>query len=133
MQFIIYLIKEVNMVESPKLNKHEKELEQEILDYMEQFISHKECLALLTKASNDHKIKVLMMLSKFKRQDYVSQDVSPEMEISHETQRKIIESLLIKMAEEFKYERVYSNLIINLSNISYFIRNASLTKLSLNA
>jgi len=121
------------MVESPKLNKHEKELEQEILDYMEQFISHKECLALLTKASNDHKIKVLMMLSKFKRQDYVSQDVSPEMEISHETQRKIIESLLIKMAEEFKYERVYSNLIINLSNISYFIRNASLTKLSLNA
>lgn len=133
MQFIVYLIKEVNMVESPKLNKHEKELEQEILDYMEQFISHKECLALLTKASNDHKIKVLMMLSKFKRQDYVSQDVSPEMEISHEAQRKIIESLLIKMAEEFKYERVYSNLIINLSNISYFIRNASLTKLSLNA
>jgi response regulator of citrate/malate metabolism len=133
MQFIVYLIKEVNMVESPKLNKHEKELEQEILDYMEQFISHKECLALLTKASNDHKIKVLMMLSKFKRQDYVSQDVSPEMEISHETQRKIIESLLIKMAEEFKYERVYSNLIIYLSNISYFIRNASLTKLSLNA
>lgn len=90
MQFIVYLIKEVNMVESPKLNKHEKELEQEILDYMEQFINHKECVTLLTKASNDHKIKVLMMLSKFKRQDYVSQIVSQEMEISHERQREVI-------------------------------------------
>ena len=119
------------MVESPKLNKHEKELEQEILDYMEQFINNKECISLLTKASNDHKIKVLMMLSKFKRQDYVSQVVSPSMEIIHERQREVIGSLLIKMAEEFKYERVYSNLIINLANISFFIRNASLTKLSL--
>jgi ferredoxin-fold anticodon binding domain-containing protein len=44
MQFIVYLIKEVNMVESPKLNKHEKELEQEILDYMEQFINNKDCI-----------------------------------------------------------------------------------------
>ena len=72
MQFIVYLIKEVNMVESPKLNKHEKELEQEILDYMEQFINNKDCISLLLKASNDHKIKVIMMLSKFKSQDYVS-------------------------------------------------------------
>jgi ferredoxin-fold anticodon binding domain-containing protein len=44
MQFIVYMIKEVNMVESPKLNKHEKELEQEILDYMEQFINNKDCI-----------------------------------------------------------------------------------------
>jgi hypothetical protein len=66
MQFIIYLIKEVNMVESPKLNKHEKELETEILDYMDKFINNSECISLLNKASNDHKIKVIMMLSKFK-------------------------------------------------------------------
>ena len=46
------------------------------------------------------------------------------MEIVHEKQREVIGQLLIKMAEEFKYERVYSNLIINLANISYFIRNA---------
>ncbi len=46
------------------------------------------------------------------------------MEESHERQRNVIASLLIKMADEFKYERVYSNLIINLANISYFIRNA---------
>ena len=38
LQFIIYLIKEVKMVESPKLNKHEKELEEEILSYMDVFI-----------------------------------------------------------------------------------------------
>lgn len=72
MQFIVYLIKEVNMVESPKLNKHEKELEEEILDYMELFINNDQCISLLDKASNDHKIKVIMMLCKFKRQDYVS-------------------------------------------------------------
>jgi hypothetical protein len=54
------------MVESPKLNKHEKELETEILDYMDKFINNSECISLLNKASNDHKIKVIMMLSKFK-------------------------------------------------------------------
>jgi hypothetical protein len=32
------LIKEVRMVESPKLNKHEKELENEILEYMDAFL-----------------------------------------------------------------------------------------------
>lgn len=39
MQFIIFLIKEVKMVESPKLNKQEKELEKEILEYMDRFIN----------------------------------------------------------------------------------------------
>jgi hypothetical protein len=44
MQFIIYLIKEVKMVEGPKLNKHEKELEQEILEYMDAFIQNEACI-----------------------------------------------------------------------------------------
>ncbi len=44
MQFVIYLIKEVKMVESPKLNKHEKELEQEILEYMDAFIQNEGCI-----------------------------------------------------------------------------------------
>ena len=66
MQFIVYLIKEVNMIESPKLNKQEKELESEILDYMDQFINSKACVDFLLKASPNHKIKVLMMLCKFK-------------------------------------------------------------------
>ena len=72
MQFIVYLIKEVNMIESPKLNKQEKELESEILNYMNQFINSKACVDLLLKASPNHKIKVLMMLCKFKQQDYIS-------------------------------------------------------------
>jgi hypothetical protein len=38
MQFIIFLIKEKNMIESARLNKGEKELEIEILDYMHRFI-----------------------------------------------------------------------------------------------
>jgi hypothetical protein len=54
------------------------------------------------------------------------------MEVIHQKQRDTIDSLLVQLAEDFKYERVYSNLIINLANVSYFIRNASLTKLSLN-
>ncbi len=72
MQFVVYLIKEVNMIESPKLNKQEKELEGGILNYLEQFIANKHCIDLLKKASANHKIKVLMMLCKYKRQDYVS-------------------------------------------------------------
>ncbi len=55
------------------------------------------------------------------------------MERSHQAQREIVEMLLARMAEEFQYERVYSNLIINLANISYFIRNASLEGLTLNS
>ncbi len=54
------------------------------------------------------------------------------MERSHQAQRDIVEMLLASMAEEFQYERVYSNLIINLANISYFIRNASVEGLTLN-
>jgi hypothetical protein len=72
MQFVVYLIKEVNMIESPNLNKQEKELEGEILNYLEQFIANKLCIDLLKKASANHQIKVLMMLCKYKRQDYVS-------------------------------------------------------------
>lgn len=34
-------------------------------------------------ASKNHKIKLLMLLTKFKKQDYISQIVSPDMEISH--------------------------------------------------
>jgi hypothetical protein len=71
------------MVESPKLNKHEKELENEILDYMESFISNDNCIDLLLKASSNHKIKVLMILCKFKRHDYISNIDTPEMEGSH--------------------------------------------------
>ena len=55
------------MVESPKLNKMEKELEKEILDYMEIFIGSEKCLELLSQASKNHKIKVLMLLCKYKR------------------------------------------------------------------
>lgn len=72
MQFVIFLTKEVKMVESPKLNKQEKALEREILEYMERFINNEECLKLLMTASKNHKIKVLMMLCKFKRHDYIS-------------------------------------------------------------
>ena len=90
MQFVIYLIKEVKMVESPRLNKHEKELEQEILEYMDVFIQNNGCIEQVMKASNNHKIKVLMMLCKYKRHDYISQGVTPEMEASHQRQRGVI-------------------------------------------
>lgn len=51
MQFGIFLIKEKNMLEGAKLNKGEKELELEILDYMHRFISDPACVELLMKAS----------------------------------------------------------------------------------
>jgi hypothetical protein len=54
MQIIIYLIKEIKMVESAKLNKHEKLLENDIVEYMELFIKSKDCIELLTKANNDY-------------------------------------------------------------------------------
>lgn len=132
MQFVINLIKEVNMAESSKMNKQEKELEQEILGYMSAFLQNKHCQELLMKASNNHKIKVIMMLTKFKEHDYISQVVTSEMEQDHQRQRELIHRLQEILIEEFKYERLLPNLISNLSNLKYFLNNAWLTGLKIN-
>lgn len=83
MQLIVYLIKDLKMVESRKLNKKEKELEKEILAYMKSFIANEECMSMLIKASTNHRIKLIMLFSKFKKQDYISQVVTSEMDLEH--------------------------------------------------
>lgn len=103
MQMIIYLIKEVKMVESAKLNKHEKLLENDIVEYMELFIKSKDCIELLTKANNDHRIKVIMMLTKYKRQDYASYSLSQEMIDSQQMQRDVIAKMCDILLDDFKH------------------------------
>jgi hypothetical protein len=81
------------------------------------------------KASNNHKIKILMMLCKYKKHDYISQVVTQEMEASHQRQRDVIAKLQSCMLEEFKYDRVLAGLIWDLANFNYFINNAWITGL----
>jgi hypothetical protein len=69
------------------------------------------------------------MLCKYKKHDYISQIVSPDMEASHQRQRDVIAKLQSNMLEEFRYERVLAGLIWDLANFNYFIKNAWITGL----
>lgn len=51
---------------------------------MRTFIANKKFVALLiTEASTNNRIKLIMLFSKFKMQDYISEEVSSEMDLEH--------------------------------------------------
>jgi hypothetical protein len=51
---------------------------------MEIFINSEACLDLFYKsASKNHKVKVLMLLTKYRQFDITLSDISPEMRASH--------------------------------------------------
>ena len=118
---------------TPKLNKEEKQLELEVLDYMDLFCHSETCIELLLKASVNHKIKMLVLLTKFKRQDYLAPDnKTPLMLESQARQRVIAEKLIGVLLEEFRLERNLSVLIIELATLRFFIEHTSLEGLTLN-
>lgn len=50
---------------------------------MSKFINDQQCINVLLKSSQNHKIKLLILLTKFKQHDYITQVVTPEIESSH--------------------------------------------------
>ena len=71
------------------------------------------------------------MLSKFKRQDYVSGEVTAEMQASHDAQLKVVNMLLANLLEDLKYETKMAALALELSNLMFFSQNASLPGVTL--
>lgn len=60
------------------------------------------------------------MLTKFKRQDYVSGEVTPEMQASHDKQLGVVNKLLGNLLEDLKYETKMAALALELSNLLFF-------------
>jgi len=66
------------------------------------------------------------MLTKFKRQDYVSGEVTAQMQASHDSQLKVVKMLLANLLEDLNYETKMSALALELSNLMFFTQHASL-------
>ncbi|CDW86793.1 UNKNOWN [Stylonychia lemnae] len=125
LQFLMTLIKELKITDQIKLIKEQKDVEDQVVQYIIKVVNNQELIEKIIQSHKTSKIKMLALLCKFKYLDYGSIDIySPEMLKSHEDQAKAIYMIQKSLQEDVQYERVLFTQFNELQSIIFFLQNS---------